>query len=215
MTRKETERARGAHWLETAKRGICQDTKGESPRESHSLSEDGRERELSGQGKDLKVARQGALTNWRQHREGRFRTRKETGRERGVLTNWRRQREGGLSRQGKKAIEQGALTSCRQRGMDLSRHRKRPNEGHSLPENHRGRNLSRHRKKATKGRAPTLWRQRTCLDTERNQQSKGNSRTGKGRRRNSSEHGKKPTERGALTLWRRQRERCVRTWKRK
>ena len=81
---------RRTHVLETAEGGTCQDTQGKRPTEAHSRSGDGRGRDLSGH--VGKPTDRGALTNWRQQREGLVRTRKET--DRGALTNWRRQREG-------------------------------------------------------------------------------------------------------------------------
>ena len=47
-TRKEIDRPRRTHILETAKGGTCQDTETNRPTEAHSLSGDGRRRDLSG-----------------------------------------------------------------------------------------------------------------------------------------------------------------------
>ena len=67
-TPKGTDRARHTHILETAEGGTCQDTERNPSTEAHSLSGDGRGRDLSGHSK--KPTDQGALTSWRQQREG-------------------------------------------------------------------------------------------------------------------------------------------------
>jgi len=87
--KKESNRARGTHSLETAERGICQDMErrrmGKSahyletaqggtcqametmrPNEMHSLPEDRRGRDLSGHIK--KVTERGSLTSWKPQR---------------------------------------------------------------------------------------------------------------------------------------------------
>ena len=68
VTRKETDRPRRTHPLETAEGGTCQDTERNRPTEAHSPTEDGRGRELSGQ--ENKPTDRGALTSWRWQREG-------------------------------------------------------------------------------------------------------------------------------------------------
>ena len=73
-TRRETDRARPTHNLETVEGGICQDTERKRLSEAHSRSRDGRGRDLLGHGK--KLTEQGALTNWRQQRERLVSTRK-------------------------------------------------------------------------------------------------------------------------------------------
>ena len=90
-TRKETDRARRTHVLETAERGIFQDTERNRPTEAHSLPGDGGGRDLSGHRK--KPTEQGALTFWRRQRERLVRTRKKPT-DQGALTLCRRQREG-------------------------------------------------------------------------------------------------------------------------
>ena len=68
----ETDRARRTHKLETASGGTCQVTERNRPTEVHSLTEDDRGRDLSRHRK--KPTEQGALTSWRQQREGLVRT---------------------------------------------------------------------------------------------------------------------------------------------
>ena len=75
---KETNRAWGTHSLETAEGGTCQDTERIRLSVGHSLSGDGRERDLSGHGK--KYTKRGILTLWRAQRKGQVRTRKECAR---------------------------------------------------------------------------------------------------------------------------------------
>jgi hypothetical protein len=75
-TRKESDRARRTHVLETAEEGICQDTERKRPREGHSRPENGRGRDLSGYG--TKATERGALTSWRRQRKGLVRTWKES-----------------------------------------------------------------------------------------------------------------------------------------
>ena len=76
-TRKETDRPRTTHILETAEGGICQNTERNRLSEAHSRSRDGRGRNLSGHRK--KPTEGGTLTNWRRQREGFVRIRKEIG----------------------------------------------------------------------------------------------------------------------------------------
>ena len=62
-TWKQSDQARRTHFLERAEGGICQDTEGQRPSETHSQTEDRRGRDLSEHGK--KATEQGALTYWR------------------------------------------------------------------------------------------------------------------------------------------------------
>jgi hypothetical protein len=55
--RKETDRARGTHQLETRSRGTSQDTERNRPSEGHSLPGDRIERDKSGHGKKTDQAR--------------------------------------------------------------------------------------------------------------------------------------------------------------
>jgi hypothetical protein len=161
---------------------------------------------LSGQGK--KQTERGALTLWRQQREGLVRTRKETDQARGTHV-----------------LETAERATC----QDTKRNY--PNEGHSLPGDGRARDLSGHEKKPTDRGALTSWRRQreglvkkrkgmdrvrgthsletveggTRQDTERNGLSEGHSLPGDSKARDLSGHGNKPTEQGALTLWRWQR----------
>jgi hypothetical protein len=81
-TWKEIDRARGTHKLEMAEGGTCQDKERNRLTEGHSLSGDSRGRDLLGHRK--KPTDRGALTAWRQQREGLVRTRKEIDRARGT-----------------------------------------------------------------------------------------------------------------------------------
>ena len=81
-TRKEVNRVRDTHLLDTAEGGTCQDTERNRPSEGHSLPGDGRGWDLSGNGKE--PPGQGELTFWRRQREGLVRTRKQTHRSRGT-----------------------------------------------------------------------------------------------------------------------------------
>ena len=67
-TRKETDRVRGTHVLETAERGICQDTERSRPSKVRSLPGDGSD--LSGYEKKQTETEQGTLTPWRRQSEG-------------------------------------------------------------------------------------------------------------------------------------------------
>jgi hypothetical protein len=89
-TRKETDRARSTHVLETADEGTCQETKRNRTSEGHSLPGDGRAMDLSG--REKKPTERGALTNWRWQRERLVRTSKESN-QRGSLTSYRWRRE--------------------------------------------------------------------------------------------------------------------------
>ena len=79
-TRKQIDRGKDTHLLETADGATCQNTETNRPREGHSRPGDGRGSDLSGHGN--KSTDRGALTNWRRQREGLVRTRKEANRAR-------------------------------------------------------------------------------------------------------------------------------------
>ena len=79
-TRKEINRPRRTHTLEMVEGGTCQDTERNRPKDAHSRTEDGRGRDLSGDGK--KPTDRGTLTSWRRQRGELVRTRKETDRPR-------------------------------------------------------------------------------------------------------------------------------------
>jgi hypothetical protein len=76
--RKETDRARPTHKLETAEERTCQGMERNRASEAHSLAGDHRGRYLSEHGK--KPTEQGPLTNWRRQKKGLVRTQKETDR---------------------------------------------------------------------------------------------------------------------------------------
>ena len=81
-TRKESDRARGTHILESASGGTSQDTERIRLSEGHLPTGDGVERDESGHGKN--PTKRGVLTSWRRHREGQVRTRKESNRATGT-----------------------------------------------------------------------------------------------------------------------------------
>ena len=129
----ETNRARHTDILETAEGGTCHDTERNRQRKAHSLSGDGRGRDLSGHRKHQ--TERGTLTSWRRHREGLVRKQKENDQarrthqlekaSRGTCQDMERNRlskvhshsgDGRwreLSGHGKKLAEQGTLTSWR------------------------------------------------------------------------------------------------------
>ena len=113
-TRKVSDRPRPTHQLKIADRGSCQDTERIRPTEAHSLTVDGRQRDLSGHRKD--PTDRCLLTSWRRQtgtcqatetirpieahsRTGDGRQRNLLGHrnnptDRGPLTSWRWQTEG-------------------------------------------------------------------------------------------------------------------------
>ena len=115
--RKETDRARGTHSLETASGGTSQDTERNRPSEVHLLSGDRIGRDKSRYGN--KPTGRGALTNWRPHRQGQVKIRKETDRPRGTYS-----------------LE---IASA---GTSQDTERNRPSEGHSHPGDRIGRDKS-------------------------------------------------------------------------
>ena len=66
-TPKQSDRPKPTHFLETADRAICQDTKTIRPTEAHSRTADGRQSDLSGHRNNL--TDRGPLTSWRQQTE--------------------------------------------------------------------------------------------------------------------------------------------------
>ena len=124
MAQKDTDRGRCTHFLKMAEGGTCQDTERNRPSKAHSRSRDGRGRDLSRYGK--KKTKQGALTLWRQQREGLVRTGKEKDRARGTHI-----------------LEMVEGWTC----QDMEGNRL--TEAHSPPGNGRGRDLSGYGKKLT------------------------------------------------------------------
>ena len=74
MTQKETDRARGTHFLETAQGRTSQKTETNRPREVHSRPGNRTGRDKSEHGE--KPTEQGALTLWRPHGGDQVRTQK-------------------------------------------------------------------------------------------------------------------------------------------
>ena len=81
-TRKDSKFTSNTHLLETAEEGTYQDIERKQLREGHSLPGDSRGRDFSGEEK--KPSKRGALTSWRQQREGLVRTWKDSNTERGT-----------------------------------------------------------------------------------------------------------------------------------
>ena len=119
--------------LDTVVAGTCQKTETVRPREWHSLTGDGRLRNLSGQVK--KVIEGGALTSWRRQKEGLVRTRQESNRGKGT-----------------RRLETAEGGTCQ------NTERKRTNKGRSPAGDGRGRDLSEHVKKTAEREALTSWR---------------------------------------------------------
>ena len=144
--RKETDRPRRTHILETADGGACQDMERNRQTKAHSHPGDGRGMDLSGLGK------------------------KPT--DRGSLTLWRRQRERDLSELGKKPTDRGGLTSWRRRREGLVRTQKetnRPRRTHNLER--QGEGLVRTQKETDRPRRTHFLETAeggTCQDSERN-----------------------------------------------
>ena len=141
-TRKETDRPRCTHQLETAERGTCQDTERNQLTEADPHPGDGRERDLSGHGK--KLTDRGGLTIWRRQREGLVRTRKETDRSR--CTHQLETAERGTCQDTERNRPTEAHSQTGDgRGKDLSGHGKKlTDEARSHPGDGRGRHLSGH-----------------------------------------------------------------------
>ena len=236
-TQKETDRPRHTHFLETASGGTRQDTEKNRPTEAHSLPGDGIGRNSSGHRK--KPTEQGALTNWRRHREGLVRRRKRPT-EQGSLTSWKWHREGLVRTQ--KETDRPRCTHILETASGGTRQdteRNRPSEAHSPTGDSIERDSSGHRKKPTDRGTLTSWRRHreglvgtqketerarcthiletasggTCHDTERNRPAEAHSLPGDGIGRDSSGYRNKPTEQGSLTSWRQHREGLFRTQK--
>ena len=143
----------------------------------HSPTGDSRGRGSSGHGE--KPAKQGALTPWRQRREGLVRTRKEPDRPR--HTHILETAEGG---------------PCQ------DRERNRPVEAHSQTGNGRGRVLVRTRKETDQPRRTHQLETAEGLgqDTERNRPTEAHSHPGDSRGRGLSGYRRKSTERQAWAL---------------
>ena len=145
-SRKDTDRARRTHILETAEGRTCQDTKRNRTREAYSRSGDGRGRDLSGHGK--KQTKLGALTFWRWQRVGLVRTRKET--HRAGCTHQLEMAEGGTCQDTK---------------------RNRLSKVHSRPGDNRWRDFVRTRKETDQAKCTHVLETAdggTCQDTEKN-----------------------------------------------
>ena len=110
-TRKQIDRARHTHSLETAEGGTCQDMETNQLSEEYSLSGDSRGSDLSGhRNKPTKI---GALTSWRRQGEGLCQD-TEANRPSEVHSLPGDSRGKDLSGHGNKPTERGALTSWRQ-----------------------------------------------------------------------------------------------------
>ena len=213
-TRKQIDRAKDTHSLETAEGATCQDMETNRPSEGHSRAADGRGSDLSGHGN--KSIERKTLTSWRRQRERLIRTRKQIDR-----------------RKETHKLETAEGATC----QDIETNR-RKRDTHFL-ETAEGATCQAHRNKSTERRTLTLWRRQrerlvrtqkqidrrknthkletaegaTCQDMETNRPREGNSLSGDGRGSDLSGHGNKSTKRRTLTLWIRQRERLVRTRK--
>jgi hypothetical protein len=116
-TLKETDQARGTHFLGTAEGGTCQDTERDRLSKGCSRAADGRGWDLSGHRK--KQTEWGALTNWGWEREGLVRTQKETEEARG--THILKTAEGGTCQDMERnQPSEGYSQTGDGRGMDLS-----------------------------------------------------------------------------------------------
>ena len=192
------------------------------PNERHSRPGDSKERDLSGHGK--KLTERGALTSWRQQREGLVRTEKETDSARRTH-NLETVDEGTCQNTERNRLSKGNSRPGDSRGRNLSRHEKKSNKQAALTSWRWQRSdLSGHGKKPTKGRVLTSWRQpreglvKTGKETDRARGTHSletaqrgacqNRKKNTNRRRDThfletaerdlSEHRKKLTERGAL-----------------
>ena len=134
-TRKQIDRGKDTHKLETAEGATCQDTERNRPREGHSRPGDGRGSDLSGHGNKSTEGR--TLTNWRRQRVRLVRTRKQV--DRGKDTH---------------VLETAEGATCQDTETN------RPREGHSRPGDGRGCDLSVHGNKSTDRGALTNWRRR-------------------------------------------------------
>ena len=187
----------------------------------HSLSGDGRRRDLSGH-KRNRPSEAHSRPGDSRGRDLSGHRKKST--ERGALTTWRRQREGLVRRQ--KETDRLRLTHILEtasRGTCQDTERNRSTEAHSPTGDGIGRDLSGYGKKPTERGALTSWRWEreglvrtqketdrprrthflemapggTCQDTERNRPREAHSPSGDGIGSDLSGHGKKSTDRGA------------------
>jgi hypothetical protein len=128
-TQKETDSARGTHVLETSEGGTCQETEKNRQSEGHSLAKDSRGRNLSGHGK--KYTEEGALTSWRQQRDGLVRTQKEIDQAR---CTYLLETEGGGTCQDteRNRLSLAHSRSRDRKGRDLSGHGNKPTERGAL-----------------------------------------------------------------------------------
>ena len=121
MVRKGTDRGRCTHCLKIAEGGTCQDRARTRASKAHLLTEEGRWRDLSEHGKN--ATEQGALTAWRQQREGFVRTGKEKDRAR--RTHYLETADGGTCQDTERNRPSKAHSQTGDgRGTDLSGHRK-------------------------------------------------------------------------------------------
>ena len=154
--RKESNRARGTHILETASGGTSQGTERIRPGKGHSLSGDRIGWDKSGRGKN--PTQRGALTFWRRRQEGQVR-RNQT--ERGALTPWRRHREGPVRTQKESDRARGThILETASGGTSQETEIIRPSEGHSLPGDSIGWDKSGHGMNEIQRGTLTFWRQR-------------------------------------------------------
>ena len=182
-TRKECNRAKRTHSLETASGRTSQDTEKKGPSDGHSHSGNGIGRDKSGHGKN--ITERGRPTFWRRYRNAQVRTIKESDRARGTHE-----------------LETAS------RGTTQDRKRKRLSEGHSRTGHHIGRDMSGHGNNTTERGGLTSWRPHGASrqDTERKWPSERHSPPGDCIERHKSGHQKNATDRGPLTNWRRNQE---------
>jgi hypothetical protein len=205
-TRKEINKPRRTHKLETAGGGTCQDRERNRRTEAHSRSGDSGWRDLSGHRKQQ--AEQGALTNWGRQMDGLVRTRKES--DRAMCTHGLEtaEREGLVRTQ--KEINEPRRTHKLETTSGVTcqdRERNRRIQAHSRSGDSGWRDLSGHRKQQAEQGALTNWiwqmeglvRTRkeserakdthtletgeggTCQNTEKNRPSEAHSLPGDGR----------------------------------
>ena len=130
----------------------------------------------------MKVTEQGALTAWRQQREGHSGHRKKAARQ-GPLTDWRWQRES-QSGHRKKVTEQGALTDWRRHRegqIRIWKENKWERSTHSLETAQGETSQETEQKQLSKGHSPTgddRGRDKLGHEIERKRQRKGHSQTG-------------------------------------
>ena len=153
-----TDRAWRTHSLETAEGRTCQDTERTRTSEVHSLSGDGRGRGMSGMERN-RPSEKCSHPGDSRGRDDLLGHRKKLN-EQDALTNWRQQREEGLVRTLKDTdrVKHTHFLEAGEGGACQNTERKRPSETRSLPGDGRGGDLSGHRKEPTERGAPTSWR---------------------------------------------------------